>query len=384
MTFPLSPHPNVGPVVVLACFLACTSPEDRETTVEDSPSVLQPRCDSVATAESPGMVIGSTGDAPDQVWFGRIADAAFLKDGGFVVADPQGHVLHLFDPAGRRTAILGGKGDGPGEFSGLMGSVHSLGDSIVVFETSRQLWTVFDGEGTFLETIRFDLGSRGQTLGVLGDRSVVVAHPSSFPMDVVARDTVELKRFSLVTGELLGTLGSYPGAERYGTISGGFSVFPLPFGRSSTFDVWPEEGLIAVGTADSSAVVLLHSDGRPAGEVTIPLSPRVVTPEMIAAWREARPAAAAALEEIEFPESTPPYAAVTADHAGYLWVQEPEIPEATESRHVVLRSDGSVAEEVGLPVGARVLDVNEQAALVRLEDDLGVQRVAIYSRRCFR
>lgn len=371
-------------VVGLSALVWSCSPDSDQTALHrnQTNSLLVSLCDSIVT-DSTSLFHVRTEGQPESAWFGRVVGGALFADGGFVVADAGRHLLLLFDASGDLTETLGGQGDGPEEFPGLLDDVYVLGDTIFAFDGSRARWSLFEREATFLRTVSFERESGRGSVGVFPDRSVVTSSGSGFGMDRVSRDTVRLRRLSLRTGEELNSLGSYPGSQRYATLSGGLSVFPLPFGRTATFAAWADQGLVAVGTADSSAVVLLHIDGRPAGTIRLPLSSREVTSAMISDWRAEHPDAAEAMREVELPARTPPYSSIVADAAGFLWVQKPVLLRAIHDEYLVVGGDGSVVEEVLLPADSRVLDVNGEAALVRTVDDLGVQSVAVYPRRCF-
>lgn len=94
-----------------------------------------------------GIVVGSILSVVD-----ARADAS-----GWWIADRVGHTLHRLDSEGRRVASFGRRGEGPGEFRGLLGVVLR-GDTVVAFDGGGPRFHYFLPDGTFIreERVRVD------------------------------------------------------------------------------------------------------------------------------------------------------------------------------------------------------------------------------------
>lgn len=98
-----------------------------------------------------GSLDGASGDA-----FGRVEDVVQLSDGGFAVLDGQAAEVKLFDPAGRLTAVVGTKGDGPGEFQGPVTLAELPGDTIAVFDPTPRRITHLARSGAVGRVVTLD------------------------------------------------------------------------------------------------------------------------------------------------------------------------------------------------------------------------------------
>lgn len=65
---------------------------------------------------------------------GRIVSAVRTRTGNLVIADARTSSLALFDSTGRFVKLLGRKGDGPGEYQGIVAMLRGPGDTIGVVD----------------------------------------------------------------------------------------------------------------------------------------------------------------------------------------------------------------------------------------------------------
>src|SRR5690606_4721331 len=101
----------------------------------------------------PALVIGAPG-ATDGIEFYGIGTAVLLADGRIAVAERSSQRIRLFDPTGRRELpSLGGRGRGPGEFTGLSWIGVFRGDSILAWDSDQARATVFAPSGEYVRTI---------------------------------------------------------------------------------------------------------------------------------------------------------------------------------------------------------------------------------------
>jgi hypothetical protein len=87
---------------------------------------------------------------------------------------------------------------------------------------------------------------------------------------------------------------------------------------------------------------------------------------------------AVAVDEYQFPETLPSHGPLVAATDGALWMADYALPGATgPALWTVLAADGTARERVELPEGATLLWASDERVLLRLEDELGVQRVEL-------
>jgi len=97
-------------------------------------------------------VVDLGGSADDQPVFLGLRAVSVLNNGNLVAASGRLNAVTIFDSTGALVVELGGRGEGPGEFSRIRDVYHCANDTIVVDDFTRL--SFFDGEGRFARTIR--------------------------------------------------------------------------------------------------------------------------------------------------------------------------------------------------------------------------------------
>lgn len=116
----------------------------------------------------------------DSVLLTGILDVAVAPGGGLLVVDSRLEGILRLDDDGRYVAMLGGRGEGPGEFQGLR-KAGAWNDTIWAVDVALRRVTLFTAAGEVLETVRplaaRELPDRSVGASPLGmvDRSVLVA-----------------------------------------------------------------------------------------------------------------------------------------------------------------------------------------------------------------
>lgn len=107
-------------------------------------------------------------------------DAMFGSHNSFLMRNVRELNVSVFDSLGRQTALVGGRGEGPGSLAGL-GSAFLFGDTLAVFDTNRQKVYLFL-QGKLVEpSLDFSLWQRDgderlQLAGRFGDGRWVAIH----------------------------------------------------------------------------------------------------------------------------------------------------------------------------------------------------------------
>ena len=114
------------------------------------------------------LVFGATG--PTAVL--SIRTLSVSPSGQLLLTDSRSLNLKVADSEGRIVQVIGGEGEGPGEFTALMGAVFLSDDRILTLDAGRVLATLFDTTGEVLST--FPLRDQ------LDPRTVVAIDESAF------------------------------------------------------------------------------------------------------------------------------------------------------------------------------------------------------------
>ena len=121
--------------------------------------------------EEPEFVLGGGGsEIGANVW--EVRDVARLADGRIAILSQGNHQVFLYEPSGRLSRVIGGRGRGPGEFVRPERMQHLPPDTLAVSDYFMGPVTYFDTAGTVLRTRPIDLA---RTLDLLPVRSA--EHP---------------------------------------------------------------------------------------------------------------------------------------------------------------------------------------------------------------
>lgn len=324
--------------------------------------------------------VGSVED-PDE-GFSQIR-ALRISDGGDVyVLDGLAREVRVLGPQGERLRVIGGPGEGPGEF-GLPFDMGLLGDTLWVYDPRLARLTWFDPEGNVLFITRghgvpFESGQPELRL------TLVPRHPrsdglieSGLSRSVLPNREIRPYRYPVLLfdreGEVVDTLRWETADEAAVTFRvGGRELYVPPF-----LPRRPVEQDLADGRAvlDWSAAAG-EAQGRlealrlgPDGDTLhltelrydpVPVPPEVldslVTPRLVLAQtlgvseRELESALRAA---VELPEFRPPLRSMHAGSDGTVWVQL-NTPSTETAHWVIIEADGSVRGRLALPLGTAI------------------------------
>lgn len=385
---------------LLASACGSADGEDRDAfTVRDSAGVriaesgapASTRHREVRISAQPAREIGTAAGPPAYV-FGRLAGAVRTSNGGFVIADRQAAEIRWFDAAGRHLHTAGRRGDGPGEFRGILVMTRARGDTVVAWDAAAHRLTWFAPDGSYAReaTVRMP-GLDGTTVlaGVLTDGALlftVAPGPSTSPENA---DLLRLVHFR--EPDAWEVRERYPRtSEPSRPITNGSSVLgvmPPPFARRLAVAVTPD----GYWTGTGERYEVAHRD--PAGNLdrivrrSAPNPP--VTEAEISAYRDARLASAIdaqtrAIEarevrEAVFPRELPAYSDLHASADGHLWVRETPMQLGTPHVWSVFGADGRSLGSVELPAPLVVTQVGADWLVGLWRDELDVASVRLYT-----
>ncbi len=94
-------------------------------------------------------------DSAELIW--RVVGIARLQDGRVAVLSQGNHQLYLFEPSGELSRVIGGRGEGPGEFDRPQHLQYLAPDTLVVWDYWFAPASYFDTGGTLLRERTIDL-----------------------------------------------------------------------------------------------------------------------------------------------------------------------------------------------------------------------------------
>ena len=335
-------------------------------------------------------------------YLSSIGEVAFLSDGTVLVVDNQSDELRLFDATGSVKRLLGGAGQGPGEFQQLTTLTVTAGDTAYAYDRRLQRVSIFEPDGELVRTFPVSYEDGGYNTRANGvwavDSEHLLLHRSS-PYDSASsvprprRDQRDVVLFAL---DGAGHVRKSP--IRF---TGGYSVdFDTGDGRalfSNRPFIAVSSGRIVHGPAVDYDLtvsspnlqpvrIVRWSDWRePLTEEAIQAA-RTLVEASLEEFRAARPVLIKTIIESTFspnvlPSFLPALGKVVLDENGRLWVSAfrptTDLWNEAEAWHI-LDQNGHPLARVRLPTNARIAAVREDRVALIMRDSLEVEHLRVF------
>ena len=355
-------------------------------------------------ADLPTWELGSplwmvSGDA--EPYLGRVGEVEFLSDGRLLVEDNQTDRLHLFAADGSAFLLVGGQGDGPGEFQNLTELTVTTGDSIHAFDRRLYRVSVFSPDGMHVRSsaVRRRLEGVGTTavdVWALASGRYVLHRNSSY--DTTRTDAFPRRDQRDVVLSVTDAQGSelvepirFPG--EFSAESDGLDA-PAPFSPRPLIAV--ARGRVVHGDARTYDLTLRDPELEPFLRVRWSGWGRPVTEEEVAQvrdtvvrtldeFRDQRPDLVEQILETQFaasvtPQMRPALGGILLEPGGRMWLSEfapyTEAWDERDSWHV-LAADGTPVARLALPSNARLAAVRHDRVALIVRDELDVEHVHV-------
>lgn len=360
----------------------------------------------------PVVEIGA-GASPDVALF-HVTDVAPLEGRRVAVGTNTPPRALIFEPDGTLAAIVGRKGEGPGEFASV-GSVVPLGaDSLAVWDPDRRRIAVFTSDGRFARDVDLSAiapmsaraaASEQMTSGMthllpsISGSLVLWGEGALSPSrgePVIERPEMPAYRIT-PDGEELASYGSVPGMMTH--VGGPAGALPLPLG-ARTYAVTTDDAFV-VGTADTTEIRVFAPNGELTRIVRWPDHDRAVEGPFLSKWSDmvnARPEMRSFVEPLPRPARFPAYEGLIATDTGEILVGDypgprgiwpirhaHEGPEAfapeirvPARRWLVFNADGALAAHVRTPEGFEPYTVREGFMWGVYTDEVDVESIHAY------
>jgi hypothetical protein len=336
----------------------------------------------------PAVTIGQIEGADEYQLF-RVVAAHRLADGRIVVANWGSQELRFYDEAGEYLFAAGREGGGPGEFRSL-GRLWVLGDTLVIMDFQLMRISLFGANGEFLHSFNLTHTSAGILpipADLFSNGSLLVEHDLRDANRVAGlkRDSVMLLTYNL-DGELIDTVGSFPGDETYYLIEQDrITSLPRPFGLESQHDVAGDR--LYFGASDSYEIQVFTLDGTPQRIIRRPVPNPPVTQREADEYRDRllerqqgmAPAFRRLSQQVELPATKPAYTRILVDALDNVWVAEYPANEGDRSWWNVFDSQGRWLGRIGTPYGGYIYQIGGDFLLGVWVDELDVEQVRVYA-----
>ncbi len=347
--------------------------------------------DAWQLSAKPLLEIGAT-DGPPEYLFNRIVGAVRLEDGSIVVANAGSQQIRFYNASGTHQRSIGRSGSGPGEFQSIGWLDRFRGDSLVAHDPQSARATVITRAGEFARAIplaRHSSGGMPSLLDVAEDGTFIgsvstVREPDDLASGMLSAP-VTYYRLSPDDGSLHDSLVTLPGqASHLQVTESSITVMrpligPAPH-AAATGDA------IFIGFGGSFEIREFTPDGALQRLIRRAGDPRPLTESELAALREERLAGVApemiqgvthVLASMPTPAFRPAFASLLADAAGYLWVEESNLP-GEPNGWAVFDAEGRLLGSMELPDGFTPFEVGDDYILGVATDDFGVERLQVY------
>jgi hypothetical protein len=335
--------------------------------------------------------------------FTAIAQAIVLPGARFAAVDSRAFDIRVFDITGRHIATLGGRGDGPGEFSAPPVIAFAPPDAILAFDTRRRRFSRFRLDGGFvedrplgqaLEPAEFRVAP-ASIRGLLPDGTLLIPLAETIGLSRPPVATPDTFRVDLSVirawGDSLVDIGEYQTGE---IAFKDFENVRNPFAPRHLFAMGGQPASVYVTNTGSWEIRAHSLDGVATRMVRATIPRGALTSEMVQAERsallEAAAAAgrdvdarAAAFDVLSFSDSTPAFDALHVSEDGSLWARRWSNPRAdTIMIFDVIDPDGRWLGPVEIdPAIGAILAIGSDHVLTVWQDEFDVPYLRVYRIR---
>ena len=343
-------------------------------------------------ATGPLLIVGEEGDPRYE--FDGVRLVAGLDDGRIAVVDYGAHAVRYFDADGAHVADVGGEGEGPGEFGFISTAQLIPGDTIVVNDTRARRVSYVAPDMSFVRSVSYvsEMGDRDEGAevcvfpgwsGVITEGGTRHVLRSWGCVDATGTEGPNWYRHALRLWDPL-TDADVPVFEMAYLQSwerpdeDSFRRFIAPrFPFVAYPMVWA--GGIVVTHPTAHRVSVYGPDGGHRLEIRDAEARRATTSGHREAWlANTEEDVVEMAESIPFPDSLPAFFRSVVDDAGRFWALHYDVPGTTGQHWRVYAPDGARLRVVAFPPGFDLQSVRRGRAFGIHEDDLGIQRPAVY------
>jgi hypothetical protein len=360
--------PFVAVIVVAGCSTGDSGPHSFSVTEENGVPVAVtrggPRYDTPPFSLELIQKVHQREDQPASL-LRSPTDLAPGPDGTLIVVERNIGRAVVYDTDGEFIRELGGRGEGPGEFTSMQ-DMRITGETAAFYDGRQMRLTVLGIDGSLIEVIPTRDYGRPQGLDLLpGEVLALRDNDMRFGQDFIYQwKTITIIRHA--TGDTLASLGSdevpiSPNDSPGGDSGMTMAIRMMPFIAESTAMVIPGDRILV--TAGVRPEIDLYSlEGQLLRTIRIDLPPRQITAAMKdeywAGYQErlalfGRPFDESIKDDTPFPRHAGWWDEVIADDSGYLWMRDvtsnPSMLPGKSNRFFVFDPEGCYLGDIDLP-----------------------------------
>jgi len=336
-------------------------------------------------SSEPVIDIGAIQGDPDRELF-RVAGAVRSAQ-RIIVANAGTGEIRIYADDGALLRRVGGRGEGPGEYTSLAGLWPLRGDSLLAWDDRLRRWSVYSETGDFARTILPERsGLNPSALPPLDDGSIVL---QDLWLDVPdAQHRTQYHNYTHLSsdGRFLDSLPRLPAFVAIPIE--GLRIFAPIFGALSAATAGGDG--FWWGRGDAYAVDEYAADGTLRRRLRWNGPERTVTSEHVAAYRQEesedivdenrRAQFAAALETLPVEPAFPAFLFIRRDRTGHLWLLAYTPPGSTPPAWswTVLAPEGRWLGTVAMPRGMLPYDIGEDYVVGIARDIHDVEHVRMF------
>ena len=315
-----------------------------------------------------------------------VVQGLLVDSGRVVVGDGGNYRVLVVDAEGRTERVVGGKGEGPLEFTAVTKVAPWPGDSVFVYDRQADRYSVFsvatgEGRSTML---------RGDVLPVValpaGDGELwmvggLLIAPGQYD---AGRRRVPLDLFRYVTPDSVLKVATLAGPELFfGPGGRGYAFPPVPAAAGTSLSAGDDR--LYVSDGERPVVTVMDRNGATVREIeVVGMDVEVtddlrsmITDSLLEARSEER--MRSRLEKAPVPSRLSGFGWTGLAQDGTLWLAGRVAPGIEMGWWVNVSVDGRLLRRIELPRPISILDASGDRILVRSRDALGVQRVALHT-----
>jgi hypothetical protein len=349
-------------------------------------------------AEEPLWELGAE-EGPQALF--RVSSAFQVEDGRVFVANSGTAEVRVFGPGEEFLYSFGGRGDGPGEFSGLDWMTRLGPDSLAVLDVRQGRVSGFSFAGEVLWTQDLTLGAGHPLAGDFYAASGVLlgVWNQGNLFEKLERGSIEAGRTARSDADVYNvSRGTSP--SRLATVSGleeaisrvgdDVALSVAPFARTTVFVAARDR--IFVGDQALPEVVVLAPGGRLIARIRLPEADLSIGPTDVDDFKravissvggdaETQTRTAEWVDGLPLPPTKPAFGELRLDQEERLWISEAHHWGEAPGRWTILDLRRELQADLAVPSGVEILWANGSNVIGKRVSALGVEYLQLYELR---
>ena len=270
-------------------------------------------------------------------------------------------LVHIFGSDGTYLSQVGDRGEGPGEYRYLNGTVIGTADSVYLWEITTNRILVYDPDDfSYVRSTEVkDDGEKQINLliGATGDGWIMTKSLSSFLESDDGSMTINNDRhYELIKVNQDGSHGTniFGTVDEYEMIynledGGGMTFLHTPFGRSPSWGVGHDD-MLYYGWSDEIEIMTVSADGSTRDTIRYEHDPVPITSAEMAEAMPENPYYQELVETREPHETKPAFQTFAVDEMNRVWIKLSSPEDATEAEWLILNRESHAVDRTTLPV----------------------------------